>query len=425
MAEMGVGGGDIAGNPGYQTLYNQGVQNRNWDPNAQGFMQDVLSRYGTQFAGAFKNSTGQDPTSDDYSKFFSNIGEQVQHSPAGYGGTSYSDIQNLITPYIQNQYGQQVQQNQQQQQTNNLQQNQKTIQGLIDQSTAANTKAFTDPNSDTFKSFSGNLNNLGITPSSGAFQAGLGSALGQGAVQAENQALSQFDIPSVGAIQQTAGAPYQNDLANMYPGLQQYGQQQSNLYDFNLQSDLAKQLASSGSPSGFQTGFGQAVSGLGAAGNAAQGGAAAYQATSYVCMELIKRGLCSEYHLDLLHYNSFPAMFKKARAFWGYAMNGKKIVDACNKAGIDWSLFKEKLINIPLHERDAVKVVEKYTEACKELCMIGDPSLWDERYLRTSLVDSLPFIPLLFTYKPFLKVMIKVLRMKCLFLIDLPCPEEI
>jgi hypothetical protein len=154
----------------------------------------------------------------------------------------------------------------------------------------------------------------------------------------------------------------------------------------------------------------------GPAGGAAAG-AAAQKGTSYICLELIRRGLAIESDLDSLHFKIMPAMLKKGRAFWVYAMDAGKLVDAANKKNVDWSKWKTRFLDDVCLAQSPVEAVNLYSLACRDLALECEPSLWDERVLRVGYLDSLPFLPKLFTYKPFLKAFVKVIRMKISFII--------
>ena len=73
-----------------------------------------------------------------------------------------------------------------------------------------------------------------------------------------------------------------------------------------------------------------------------------------------------------------------------------------------------------MNEPDSCKAVDLYADACRQICEMSDVSLWDERVMRTSWVDSLMFIPLLMTYRPFLDALRKCLRIKMLIIYDKP-----
>lgn len=380
-----------------------------------------LGDMATQFAGMFRNLTGRDPTDQEYNAMFQNIGNQVATSPSGFSGTSYADFQNLFAPYIQNTYGSDIQQFQQGQQQSQLDKAQKTIQDLIGKQTAATAANLTDPNSKTFQAFAGNLNNLGITPGSGAFQAGLGATLGESAANDISAALGGVSLPAITGIMDTANMPYKMSLENMYPGLATYGNRQNDIYDFNLQTALAQKLFDESQPSGFEKNLGYANTASGIVGNAGMAAGPAMTATSYICKALIAHGLAAESDLDLLHLKTLGAVWKKARAFWWYATHAKQLVEIAERDGLDWREWRKCFLDDPISKETAVEAVEEYITAYESLCRHLDAMhLWDERVRRSSFWDSLLFLPLVFTYPPFLKAAWKVFKIKQLILLDLP-----
>lgn len=408
--------------PAYQQLMQQ-IMGNSMPGGGTWNTQNTSSKLGgmaSQFQGLFRNMVGRDPTDQEMNAMFQNIGGEVGSSPGGFSGTGYADLQNLMNPYIQNTYGPQIQQNQQGQQQNQLQGAQQQIQNLISKQVGATASDLTNPNSPTYQAFAGNMNNLGITPSSGAFQAGLGGTLGQAASNDISGALGEVSLPAISGQMQTANAPYEMALNRMYPGLADYGQNQSNLYDFGLQSALGQKMFEEAQPSGLTTALGQAGMATNALGGVGTGMAGASQVTSYVCMELIKRGLICESDMNDFHIHIMPAMFKKARAFWKYAVDGKRLVDAVNAKGLDWKVFKPLLFDRVMEEPDRCKAVDLYADACHQLCISADRKLWDERVFRTSVKDSLPFLPRLFLYTPFLKALCKCWRIKMLWVYDKP-----
>jgi hypothetical protein len=286
---------------------------------------------------------------------------------------------------------------------------------LINQQMTGQIKNLTDPNSEQYKTFAGNLNNLGITPSSGAFQSGLGSAVGGAANDFLGKAIGAVGLPIAQTYAQGMTTPFTDamsrpgQLFNHNLDLQDFLQQMTaanNLFDKSQPSDLQKGI-------GIFGGAGQGVEGLGK-------GTAALAQTSYVCKELIERGLLCESDMDDFHVHIMPALFKKGRAFWKYAMDGYNLVQAVNKRGLDWKAFKPLLFDRVMAEPDPCKAVDLYADACHQLCISTDRSLWDQRVYRTSIWDSLIFLPRLFTYTPFLEALIHCIRVKMLFIYDKP-----
>lgn len=363
------------------------------------------------FMGIFKNLTGKDPTGEDIQSYFSNVGDQLKGITGGTRNTS--DVHSVINQYLSDQYQPQIQGYQKQQQTDALTSAQGTVQDMIKKQNALDIADLTSP--DSMQKLQAKFNQNGLLDS-GAFSQGLGDELAHAAASNESNAIAGVTIPGVNNMQNTANAPYQQYLNGLPGGTQQVGQNQQDMTNFGIQNDFAKSIEGMMSPSGASQygpeiqGFEQAI-GLYA------------QKTSYVCEELIRRGLAIGSDLDLLHLKIMPAMFTKGRAFWCYAIDAQKLVDAANRVGIDWSLWRRRFLDNVIHEKDAESAVNVYALACRDLAMECDPSLWDERVLRTGFWDSLPFIPKLFTYKPFIEALIKVAGMKMHFIIDIPLSQ--
>lgn len=417
-------GDQTLGTQGYQTLLNQILQQGSgagWNMNNT---QDKLGGMGQQFQGLFQNMMGRAPTAQEMSQMFSSVGENVLQSPGGYGGTNYTDMQNLMNPYIQNTYGPQIQQAQQDAETKQLNNSQDLVQNLV-QKTMQNTAGqLSDPQSKIYQTLAGSMNNMGITPSSGAFQAGAGSTIANSGMEAATAGLQAVGLPQISGIANTANAPYQNAMQNMNGNLQSYGNRQGSMYDFQLQSALGQKLAEMSQPSTAQKDIGMASGAANAVGGLGKGMAGASQLTSYVCKELIRHGLLCDSDMDDFHAHIMPAMFKKGRAFWKYAIDGKKLVDAVNARGLQWKHFKPLLFDRVMEEPDACKAVDLYADACHQLCISADRTLWDGRVYRSSFMDSLPFLPFLFLYTPFMKALWKCLRIKMLIIYDKPRCEH-
>lgn len=412
---------DYSQSPAYQDLFRRinGNQNSNggmWDASNTG---STLDTQGQQFASMYKNLTGQDPTPEDMQSFYQNVGSQIINSPTGESGSNYATNQALINPYIQNTYGPQIQKNQSTQQTAALQDSLGTAQDSINKMNTNTTDFLTSPESQA--KIKGNLNNNGMLDS-GAFTSTMAGLLSQGALQNENNAIQGITIPAEQNILQTNAQPYQNSLQSSLPGLSGWGQTQQDRTDFNMQSELAAMLADKSQPSTAEKDIGMASGAANALGGITKAAGPASTATSYVCLELIKRGLARESDLDLLHWKIMPAVFEKGRAFWSYAQNADALVNAANQAGVNWRDYREDLLDNVIRAKTSLEAVHRYTDALRRLSIdSGFP--WDERVYRTSFLDSLPFLPRLIMYKPFVKAFKKAMRMRCLLFLDLPLSE--
>lgn len=366
------------------------------------------------FRQMFQNATGRAPTAEELGAFQQQSLTGAINAPGDLG---YSDSSSLANNFIQNQYSPLIAQHGQDVAAGQLDKSQQMIQDLVKKQTAATTADLTNQSGDTYRQFSGLMNNMGITPSSGAFQSGLGNVIGQSASNALNSALGGVSLPAISQIQGLSGLPQQTATGNMNLS------HLNSLQDFGLQESLAKMF--SGGASGAQNMLGMASSSAQGAGGLAQGyGALGHPGTSsYVCREMQKRGLLSATDLEDFYLHMFNAVWFKARAFWHYKVNGQKLVDAVNAAGLDWATIKPILFDRPMAESDPCKANDLFAWGCKELCETVAPELWDNRVMRTSFWDSIKFIPKLFLDKTFGKNFWRILRIKMLWIIDRPCLE--
>lgn len=369
------------------------------------------------FRQQFRNLMGRDPTADELGKYQVNA---LASALPNFQNPGYGTLSGVADAYINNTFGPEIANRQIQTQTEaqnkQLDSTQSRVQDLV-KSLNQNTQDFlTSPESQA--SIQGSLNNTGML-NSGAYSKTMAGLMSQGALQNQSNALQGVTIPALQNIQGLSGlsgVPYQNSMQGGQGALTDL----NNIRDFNWQSTLAQMLADKGQPSGLQSGIGMASSLLQGGGQAAQGGAAAYKATSYICMELIKRGLLCDSDMDDFHVHIMPALFKKGRAFWKYAMDGYKLAVAVNRADLDWKVFKPLLFDRVMDEKDPCEAVDLYADACHQLCISSDPSLWDGRVMRTGFIDSLPFIPLLLGYHPFREALVKTMRIKMVWLYDKP-----
>lgn len=397
-------------NQGYADIFNKGVSGI-----SAGDLRSRMQGYGTQFSQMFKNMTGQDAGDQDYNNFYQNlVGSQITGGGKGVQGTNYADVQNLLSPYLQNAYGSQIGNFQQQQQQDQLTKGMKSVQDIVDQQNQNTLKNLTSPQS--MAKFNQSMNQNGLL-NSGVYSQQLADDLSMGALQNESAGLANFGLPQIQGMAGTANAPYQQFLGNMNGNLQNFGQGATDQYNFTRQGELAQQLQKMMQPSQMQQFAQLGNMGVGALGSIANG-------TSYVCMELIKRGLATEADLDALHLKIMPALLKKGRAFWTYAMDARALVVIANMYGVDWSQWRTRFLDDMLAARNAIEAVDTYAMACRDLAFaVNAEYLWDARVLRTSYWDSLPFLPMLFTYKPFVKALWKVTKLRMSFLRDIVLSE--
>lgn len=351
---------DYTQTQGYQDIYkrifgNTGPGGFQWN---QANTSSKLQQMSDQFSGMFRNAVGRDPNPDELSSMFENIGGAVGSSPSGFSNTSYADFQNLFNPYIQNTYGQQIQQNQQQQQQTQLGTAQQQIQDLIKKQVSSTASDLTNPNSPTYQAFSGQMNNLGITPSSGAFQAGLGATLGQAGANDISAALGGVSLPAISGQMATAQAPYQMSMQNMYPGLSSYGGRQNDIYDFMLQSDLGQKLFDQSQPSGFEKGLGYANSASNIVSNLAS-----TKKNTWICTAMWKNKVLASDEVDRLHNHLFKSFFKKFWKFMGYFAIGRFVVLLAEINNVNWEEWRPLFYDRVISEKDSLKAVDLYEDA--------------------------------------------------------------
>lgn len=405
--------------PTFQQLYNQIVGNTGpggFQWTAQN-TTDKLNQYVNDFSQQFTNATGQAPTADQISQFLTQAVSPVGGTQAGFAGT---DPNAVAQQYIPQAYQPQIQQ-QGQKQTAGLANQISNVATQVGNQTAQQLK---DPLSLLYQGFSGGMNNMGITPGSGAFEAGLGGTIGNAASGAISSGLQSLGFPSIAGNQ----SPSLSALGGL--GLQQQGLMSNynqQLNDWFMQSGLGEKLFNESQPSAAQQDIGMASGAANAAGGLMKGAGeltAGASLTSYICMALISHGLATESDLDLLHYKTVGAIWKKARAFWWYATHAQDLVAIAEERKMDWKPWRKWFLDDPISKPTAVEAVDEFIVAYKSLCFhLGAIWLWDEKVERTSFLDSLQFLPLVLTYPPFVKAAWKVFKMKCRFIIDLPLSE--
>lgn len=366
-------------------------------------------QYISTFRNNYKNMTGEDPGLQEIQGFIKNAGVTSAGLPGDLG---YSDLSNLASTYTQDNYGDAVQKLQQKKEADSLSGVQKQIDDLISKQSDQAVKQLTNPQN--VAALKGAYNNNGMLDS-GAYAEGVGNRMADATAGNISSALGSVTLPALGNMQGLSSAPYAQQLNNRYSGLDHMNQ----MSDFGLQSSIAKMLADQAAPSGFDKGIGYTSSLLNGLGNAAKGGAS-IAATSYICLAMIDAGLLCESDLDDFHVHIIPAVLKKGRAFWHYAKFGQDLARFAKAGGIDWAKYKPLLFDRVMQTTNPCDAVDLYADALKEICQRYAPHLWDERVFRTSLLDSLPFIPKLATFKPFRRAFQKWLRVKTLLVYDKP-----
>lgn len=317
------------------------------------FSGGVGNQYIDTFKQAYKNLTGNDPGTPEIAAFIQNAGVSSAGLP---GDLSYGDLSSLANNYIQQTFPQQVSGFAQQQQTDQLGKTQQSIQDLISKSTATTAADLTNPNSPTYQSFSGLMNNMGITPSAGAFQSGMGGVLAQNAANVGNAALGGVTLPALSGIQGLSGFGLQQAQGNSNLGhLNQLG-------DFGLQQQLAQMLQQQSEPSGFEKNLGYANTAANIGGNAAKGTAAMAQIT-WVCTAMRENGVLSANDVEQLHDHLYPSKWKRWVKFLGYFLFGKLAVGLANDAGVNWADWRDLFYDRVMAEPDSLKAVALYEEA--------------------------------------------------------------
>lgn len=276
------------------------------------------------------------------------------------------------------------------------------------------------PNGDLGQQLAGEYNNLGITPGSGAFQQGLGNAMGalggQNALTLGTEALlpgleSQYGALGTGLSSQlgtssdrasalinsimggtntqqglaSGGANIQTSLAQ--DPLQRYINQQ----DFQQQAQLSNQLAAQGASTSFGGGAGSLIGGgLGAglggifggpagAGIGAMvgsgGGKGIGQAAggTWICTHLKDLGLATQEEVEGVHKKLYTTIVLHPLAWLHYWKHGPELI---KRSHVDWSEWKPLFIDNVLLCENREKAFYLYKEACHQLCMQEAPDLW-------------------------------------------------
>jgi hypothetical protein len=351
MADMTY---DQSKQPEYFDLINQIAPNQGWN---QKSATDAVDRYRTQFANTYKNLTGQDPSAQDWSQFYTMLPSSLGQS--GFKNTSYSDAGKLIDDYIRTNKSSDIQ-------TYQTDQIEKQSQDVIDKET----KKLTEQLNTQMPDIMAGYNQKGLL-NSGAFSEGVARTLAGGASNAQISALQGTVLPSIMSM---------NPINQNYQSASGQG-----MANFDLESQLAQYLANSSKPNDLQQ-WAPII------GGAAQGGGAAASGTSAICIELINRGLTTIDEVDKLHWKVLGSMFKRCRALYFYSKNGKELVKAANEQGFDWSKVKSWFIDYPLQAQTSEESVIRYSLACKKLAMLVKPELWDEKIMRPSFIEFFIYI---------------------------------
>lgn len=375
---------------------------------------------GTQiFRQHFRNIMGREPTKDELGKFQVNALADAFPNAIDPG---YGTVAGISDSYINDTFGPEIAQMQQQAQTEaakkQLDETQARGMDYVNKMNSQTQNYLMSPESQA--QIQGKLNNQGIL-NGGAYSSTLASLMAQGANQNQANVLSGVTIPALSNMQELSGIsgiPWQSSMRNG----QAANKDLQGIRDFDMQANLASYLAQLGQPSGAQNMLGMATGAAGGAGGLMQGGAAAKNSTSsYICREMVKRGLLCDSDFQDFYLHLFPAIIYKGRAFWHYYKFGQKLVDLANQVWPDWpEKMKPILFTAVMQEKDPIRAVEIYSQGLRKLCFAVAPHLWDERVMRSSLLDSLIFLPRLLIFKAYRKNFWRIMRIKMLWLYDKP-----
>jgi hypothetical protein len=232
------------------------------------------------------------------------------------------------------------------------------IQDLINQQMTGTIKNLTDPNSPQYQAFAGNMNNLGITPSSGAFQAGLGGTMGNAANDYIGKAIGSVGLPIASGYSQGMMAPFNSAMGRP-----------DKLFDNNLdfqnfmtQMKAGQEFAQGNQPSDFEK-FGIPLIGAGiGAGGSAAGGQFSKKPT-WICTAMKQSGFLTEAEVSALHKHLFRAFWKRPLKFLGYILFGKLLVLLAESVRTHWGTWKPDFYDAVIAEQDPAKAVDLYEAA--------------------------------------------------------------
>ncbi len=313
------------------------------------------------FVSQLTNLTGKAPSAQDITNFFNNVGGQLASGSGGAAGTNVTDYNTILNNYLQQQYQPQIKGYQQQQQTDSLNQAQQQAQNLVQQQNQQTVNQLTSPQN--VEAFKEAYNGSGMLDS-GAFSAGLGSTLANAASGNISNVLGGVTIPGITNQMNTANAPYEGFLSNMNPNLQQYGQEQNQFSQFNLESQLAQQLGQQNSPTGLQQWaplIQGAVQGAGALGAGQLSGK-----PTYLCTKLRDMGLATDEEVDLVHAKIFPTLLSHPLDFLAYCVSAPLFV-LFHGDDFDWESLKPIIIDRVTEIEDNEEAFQHYHSVCDAL----------------------------------------------------------
>lgn len=345
---QGIGGGgskaasaaNAAGAPTYANLSNIGGQ-------------DLQT-----FSSIFKNLTGKNASADDFTKYFSNVPGIL-----GSGPSSYADVNSALNSYISNTYQPQIQAYQKGQQTSALQDAQKSTQDLINNQTQQTINQLTSPQTAEQLKEAYNANGM---LDSGAFSQGVANTLSNATANNMSQALGAITLPGISNIMGTSNAPYESFLGNLNPNLQSFGSNQTNYSNFQLQKDLADQIASMNSPTTLQKWAPIIQSGI-QAGGMVGAGAAGRPGGTYICTHLKKLGLMTAQDVQNVHDKVFPYAFLKPFDLLKYNFFAPAFIIWADQAGFDWAALKPRVCDEIIACTTQREAFKRYKAVCLEI----------------------------------------------------------
>lgn len=309
---------------------------------------------------AFQNYFGRTPTQD----------ELAQAVPLFAGGDKNISDTGAGNQYVAALHQQQVAKDTApQEEAKAIQDQYPIVQDLINKQVQGQIQNFTDPNSEAYKTFSGNFNNLGITPSSGAFQSGLGSKLGQFSADALSAGLGAVGLPIAQTYSQGATQPFQDTMGTPQT-LRDRGYQTQDFYTMMDQMNRQKQgsgmwgdIIGGGLQGAVAGGSKGGPWGALAGAGAGAGGGYAKSRDTWICTELFKQGLISSEDIEKIHAHLYRAKWKRPLQFLGYFLFGRLLVSLANKVGTSWNVWKPEFYDQVMREPDPVKAVDLYAES--------------------------------------------------------------
>jgi hypothetical protein len=228
----------------YQQAYNQLASNGT--PNAQQSTALGVGGMDLQnFINTVQTLTGQAPTTQQISSWFTQVPGTLAATPGM--STNMNDVTAANNAYIQNAFGPQIQQNQQQNQQNSLNTALSGATGIVNSQIQNAQNALLNPQN--IQNISGSLNNSGML-NSGAFSSTLANDLAQSAQGDISSLLGGVAAPALSSQVNTANAPYEGFLSNLYPGLNTVGNTQQATTNFNQLQQLMQSLGLGGAGTG-------------------------------------------------------------------------------------------------------------------------------------------------------------------------------